>query len=45
MIYAVHATIEVEAATPELAEDQIINILEDYDADVFVNIEEVEELH
>jgi len=44
MIYVVNADIEVEAATPEIAGDMVLNMLEDANDDVFASILEVKEL-
>ena len=44
MIYVVNADIEVEAATPEIAGDMVLNMLEDANDDVFASILEVKEI-
>lgn len=44
-VFVVKTKVELEAATPELAEDLVINMLEDITRDgVFFEVEKVEEL-
>lgn len=44
MLYAVKMTVEVEAVTPEVAEDMVMEIFQNSDADAFVMIEEVKKI-
>lgn len=43
MLYVVNADIEIDAETPELAEDAVVEMFEKVDKDIYVSILEVVE--
>lgn len=44
MIYVVNVDIELEAATPELAEDAVVDLLSENTKDWFIAIKKVEQI-